>query len=139
MDELKPIDRFRIEIMQNLASTAFELEIVDETGHYPVVAVLEEEHISVLARRVAGVGGYANVFVRGDDHVSYMAFVPEASAFLADEAEDLSAFGAVAADATVGMLVDYAKLRPTGLKLPETFSRAASEARVGAPREVSFV
>lgn len=51
------------------------LRVADRDGSYPIVAALGSEPVSCLLRRIAAIGGRANVFVKSGDEV--MAFVSD--------------------------------------------------------------
>lgn len=76
------------------------LRVADRDGSYPIVAALGSEPVSCLLRRIAAIGGRANVFVKSGDEV--MAFVTDI------EIADTSATVWGNGDAPVDLLVDAA-------------------------------
>lgn len=135
------LDQFRSEINYNLALGILaneQLPVVDDRGEVPVVAALGGERLAVLLRRVAAVGGYANVFIDNGDAVRVLSFIDESCAIESAEAEDLASDdNRPGADATVSMFLAYLELKPRGVRLPADIP-ARERAYVPVPREVVF-
>ncbi len=68
---------FGMQLNDNIAAGNCDpyLRVADRDGSYPIVAALGSEPVSRLLRRIAAIGGRANVFVKSGDEV--MAFVTD--------------------------------------------------------------
>lgn len=138
MDEL---DAFRSEVNINLAYGAladFMLPVTSDDGGFPVVVALEPERMSALLGRIRAVGGYANVFVRGEADgevvVRMVSVVGDACAIPTPDALMLGT-EAPGPGATVGMFVDYLETQPNGVALSAVVGHPA---RARNPQIVEF-
>lgn len=135
-DVTNPLDQFRTEVMINVGLGMIDLEVVDTSGDHPVVVALANESMATLMRRVANVGSFANVFVRGDGQVCLVNVLPSESAIFEDTAEDMTA-EPPQGQVTVGAFLDYLKIRQHGVRLPALLPSTAIST-IEKPREVSF-
>lgn len=114
---LSRLDAFRVEVMHKIGVLDLELKATNEHGELPVVAVLDDEPISVMLRRVAAVGGNATVFARGE-HVRVVTFTNVADALDPEAGEDMASDGnRPGATAAVGAFLDYLELRHAGVRV----------------------
>jgi hypothetical protein len=132
---LSDLDRFRVAVMMNLATSDLRLDIVDEHGETPVVVALDDESLATLMRRVANTGGYANVFARGA-HVRQVSVLRAESALFESVADDMTA-EAPSGAVTVGAFLDYVETQKNGVNIPAVIPSAMS-ATVRNPRDVVF-
>lgn len=112
------LESFRREVNLNIALGNAELPVVDDQGHTPVLAALEDELLSTVLGRLRSIGGYANLFVREETgHVHFVAVVDSSSAVAVPD-DDLSGpDGAPGPDATIGTFISYLKTQPNGVVL----------------------
>jgi len=134
-DNWSELDRFRSQVHRNLALGSLadgHLEVTDDDGRSPVIVALDEERLAVLLKRVENAGGYANVFVKTASGVVYLAVVNSAGAIDPDAAEDLGESTAELPDphTTVGMFVEFLRLKPNGVRLPVRLGRREQNAPV---------
>ncbi|TLF75798.1 hypothetical protein [Nocardia cyriacigeorgica] len=122
------LDAFRREVNFNLAMGAladYELPVTGVDGSCPVVVALEDEALSTLLGRIRAVGGYANLFVRGDGTVR-MASVIDESCALVDASDDMTPYGERPdPNATVGMFLDWVQKCPHGVKISNAVGQPA--------------
>lgn len=130
------IDAFRVEVMMNLATSDIRLDIVDDRGEVPVVVALDDEPLSVLMRRIANTGGFANVFARGP-HVRQVSFVRAESSLFEKDADDMVADEAPSGAVTVGAFLDYVETQSDGVNIPAVLPSAMG-ATVRDARDVVF-
>ncbi|MDY6810171.1 MAG: hypothetical protein SW127_14300 [Actinomycetota bacterium] len=132
------LDKFRNEVNWNLAWGALAdeaLAVTSDEGGCPVVVALEEETMSLVFERLRAVGGAANLFVRGDGQVRIVSVIDESCA-IATPDDDMSAERErPAADATVGMFLDYLTTRPNGVAISAALGHPA---RARDPHPVEF-
>lgn len=138
------LDDFRSEVNRQLAYGALadiDLPVTSDDGGSPVVVALDGERFSVVLGRLRAVGGFANLFVRGESPSGRgfrvrMASVMGAECAIAEPDDDMSGDEAPGPDATVGLFLDYLARRPNGV--------IVSAAAVGHPacardaRDVEF-
>lgn len=136
-DKLPLLDDFRLEVMMNLGLSDIALDVVDEDGNRPVVVALDDESLATLMRRVATVGGYANVFSRGVGIVRRVAIMRTESAIFADDAEDMTV-DAPSGLSTVGAFLDYVASQRHGVKIPAILPRVQQPATARHASEVQF-
>lgn len=132
------IEEFRVEVLMNLATGDFPLDIVDERGEMPVVVALDEEPLEVLMRRVANTGGYANVFAKGEHAIRQASVLRRESALYEADADDMTV-EAPAGHVTVGAFLDYVRTQEHGVNIPAILPAQAIPATVRDAREVEFV
>jgi hypothetical protein len=111
------LDTFRREVDWNLACGALagvELPVTSDEGGFPVVVALEDERFSVLLGRLRAVGGFANLFVKGDGRVRTASVIGESCAIPTPD-DKLVGTDSPGADATVGMFLDYLERQPNGV------------------------
>jgi hypothetical protein len=111
------LDAFRREVDFNLACGALagaELPVTSDDGGFPVVVALDDERFSVLLGRLRAVGGFANLFVKGEDRVRTASVIGESCAIPSPD-DKLVGPEAPGADATVGMFLDYLEHHPNGV------------------------
>lgn len=120
---MNELDAFRSEVNVNLAYGAladFTLPVTSDDGGFPVVVALESERISALLGRIRAVGGYANLFVRGEVdgeiRVRLVQVVSGACA-IGDPDDVMTGVEAPGPNASVGMFVDYLESQPRGVAL----------------------
>lgn len=130
------IDQFRVEVMMNLATGNFPLDIVDVNGQSPVVAVLDREPLAVLIRRVANTGGYANVFAKGVN-VRQVSVLRSESALFEAHADDMTG-EAPSGAVTVGAFLDYVSTQKNGVRIPAILPTPSVSATVRDAREIEF-
>lgn len=121
------LDRFRREVDWNLAVGALadvDLPVTDDEGASPVVVAFDDERYSVLLGRVRAVGGYANVFAKGQGGVRAVAFIRNECA-LGSSDEQMIGAEAPDANATVGMFLDYVELHPNGVAVSAAVGQPA--------------
>lgn len=119
MAEESLLDKFRREVNHNLAygpMADVELPVTSDDGGCPVVVALDSERLSVVLGRLRAVGGFANLFVRGEGRVRVASVIGAECAIAAPD-DDMSGDEAPGADATVGMFLDYLERRPNGVIL----------------------
>lgn len=138
MDEL---DAFRSEVNVNLAYGAladFLLPVTGDDGSFPVVVALENERVSTMLGRIRAVGGFANLFVRGqvgnEVRVRFVSVVNDTCA-IRDPDDRMVGSDAPGPDATVGMFVDYLETQPNGIALSAVVGHPAC---ARDPRVVEF-
>lgn len=109
---------FGMQLNDNIAAGNCDpyLRVADRDGSYPIVAALGSEPVSRLLRRIAAIGGRANVFAKSGDEV--MAFVTDI------KTADTSATVWGNGDAPVDLLVDAAA-RGNGVLLTGGVGEAA--------------
>lgn len=111
------LDAFRREVDWNLACGALagvELPVTSDDGGSPVVVALEDERFSVVLGRLRAVGGFANLFVKGDERVRTASVIDESCA-IPTPGDTMVGDDAPGADATVGMFLDYLEHHPNGV------------------------
>jgi hypothetical protein len=116
MDESR-LDAFRREVNWNLACGVladFDLPVTGDDGGFPVVVALEDERLSVVLGRLRAVGGFANLFVKGDGKVR-MASVIRAACAIGTPDDVLTGDDSPGATATVGIFLDYVERNPNGV------------------------
>jgi len=121
------LDIFRREVNRDLAYGALadmDLPVTSDDGGCPVVVALDHERLSVVLGRLRAVGGFANLFVRGEDCVR-LASVIGAECAIPDPDDNMTGDDGPGADATVGMFLDYVARRPNGVMLSEAIGRPA--------------
>lgn len=113
------LDRFRVEVLNNIMLHDITLTATDENGERPVVVALDEEPIAVMLHRIANVGGNATVFSRSvSGPVRVVTFANVADALDPGAGEDMASRGQQpSATASVGAFLDYARLRPEGVRV----------------------
>ena len=117
------VDAFRSEVNLNLAYGAladFMLPVTSDDGGLPVVVALESERMSTLLGRIRAVGGYANLFVRGEvaDRVRIRLVSVVSDACAIPDSDDVMAGSETPGPgANVGMFVDYLETQPNGVAL----------------------
>lgn len=116
----KALDAFRVEVDWNLACGALadqELPVTSDDGDHLVVVALVEEPLSILLGRLRAVGGYANVFVKGQWGVRMVSVIKDDCA-IGDPDDDMTPpTERPGANATVGMFLDYLDLCPKGVRI----------------------
>ncbi|MFV0435273.1 MAG: hypothetical protein ACK5LO_15040 [Leucobacter sp.] len=137
MSDRDTLREFTSEVIWNIGTLNIPLDVVDNSGETPVVPALEDEHLGTVMRRVMMLaGGYANVFVRGTNHVRQVSFIPSDSAIYAGDADDMTSeppSGIV----TIGAFLDYLETQPHGVNLPALLP-IPTGARVSNVRPVEF-
>ena len=116
---------------QNLAYGALadlNLPVTSDDGGYPVAVALEDERLSVLLGRLRAVGGFANLFVRGDKRVRGVSVVDTECA-IGDPDDDMTGDDSPGPDVTVGMFLDYLERRPNGVILSAAVGHPARARR----------
>ncbi len=111
------LDAFRREVDWNLACGALagvELPVTSDDGGFPVVVAMEDERFRVVLGRLRAVGGFANLFVKGDRRVRTASVIGESCAIPPPDDKMVGA-DAPDADATVGMFLDYLEHQPNGV------------------------
>lgn len=116
---------FEMQLNDNIAAGNCDpyLRVADRDGSYPIVAALGSESVSCLLRRIAAIGGRANVFVKSGDEV--MAFVSDIG--VADRRVAVWENN----DAPVDLLIDAAARGDGILLAGEAGGRALSLKRMG--------
>ena len=84
------------------------------TAGFPSLSRLEAERLSVLLGRLRAVGGFANLFVKGDGRVRTASVLSESCAIPTPD-DNLIGPESPGADATVGMFLDYVERQPNGV------------------------
>lgn len=131
------LQEFTTEVMWNFGVHDLALDVVDEHGKHPIVPALENEPLGSVMRRVMMLsGGYANVFVRGEEEIRQVSFIPVDSAIYADEADDMTG-EPPAGIVTIGAFLDYLETQPHGVNLPALLP-IPTGARVSNVRSVTF-
>lgn len=113
------LDEFRREVNYNLAVGAladFDLPVTSDDGGCPVVVAFEDESLSTVLGRLRAVGGYANLFVRCDEHVRLVSVIDDGAALM-EASDDMTGDEGPGPDATVGMFVDWVERCPHGVKI----------------------
>jgi hypothetical protein len=121
------LDIFRREVNRNLAFGALadvELPVTSDDGGCPVVVALEEERLSVVLGRLRAVGGFANLFVRGQGRVRMASVIGESCAIAVPD-DEMIGDESPGPDATVGMFLDYVARRPNGVMLSAAVGQPA--------------
>jgi hypothetical protein len=111
------LDAFRREVDFNLACGALagvELPVTSDDGGFPVVVALDSERFSVLLGRLRAVGGFANLFVKGESAIRTASVIGESCAIPVPD-DKLVGPESPGADATVGMFLDYLEHQPNGV------------------------
>lgn len=125
-DDIRAVlDDFRVEVLTNIAAYDIPLDIVDEEGRTVVLVALDQEPLAALARRVANVGGYANVFVRGPRGVRRVSVLPATESFFERDADDMTA-EPPSGISTVGLFLDHVANHPAGVTIPALLPRQAA-------------
>src|SRR5690606_78539 len=131
------LEQFTDELAWNFGTLDLLLDVVDPEGKYPLVAALETEPLAVVMQRIMMFsGGYANLFVRGADHVRQVSFMPSSEAIFAGHAEDMTS-EPPAGIVTIGAFLDYAETQEHGVVLPAMLSMSTG-ARASNVREVEL-
>ena len=135
------LDDFRREVNFNLALrtlAGITLPVTGNDGSFPVVPALEAERLSTLLGRIRAVGGYANVFVRGqiagEVRIRQLSVVDDSCAIGTPD-DVMVGNDAPGQGATVGMFVDYLETQPNGVAL----SAVGDHACARDPKAVEFV
>lgn len=116
----KALDAFRAEVDWNLACGALadhDLPVTSDDGDHVVVVALTEEPLSILLGRLRAVGGYANLFVKGAQGVRMVSVIKDDCAISNPDEDMTPPAQRPGANATVGIFLDYLKLRPNGVRL----------------------
>lgn len=131
------LDDFRREVNSNLAYGVLadvDLPVTNDDGGCPVVVALEDERLSVVLGRLRAVGGFANLFVRGEGRVRLVSVIRESCAIPVPD-DDMTGNEAPGPTATVGMFLDYLARRPNGVMLSAAVGHPA---RARDARDVEF-
>lgn len=113
------LDAFRREVDWQLACGTLadvQLPVTGDNGEFPVVVAFESEQLSTLLGRIRAVGGYANLFVRGDNRVRVVSVVDDTCAIAVPD-DVMAGAEAPGPGATVGMFIDYVERNPNGITL----------------------
>jgi hypothetical protein len=144
MNELQQqqLDDFRREVNWNLACGAladFELPVTGVDGTFPVVVALEDEPLSIVLGRLRAVGGFANLFVHGDDGRVRLVSVIDQRSAIGEPDDDMSPEGErPGVTATVGMFLDYFTRHPHGVVLATVSPDVKHPALVREAQTVEF-
>jgi hypothetical protein len=113
------LDAFRREVDWHLGCGAladFDLPVTGDDGGFPVVVALEDERLSIVLGRLRAVGGFANLFVKGNRRVR-MASVIDTACAIGTPDDVFTGDDIPWATVTVGFFLDYVERNPNGIAI----------------------